>query len=477
MRLVMKFGGTSVGDGTRIRSVVNIIKDHRDRGDQVVVVVSALNGVTDAILKAADQASSGDHAAVDTAVQALGKRHRDAVQIAIVDRELQQRTMKRIEELLAEFERILVSVATLKELTARSQDNLLSFGEKLSTTIVHDGLVDAGVKALMFTGAEVGIVTDDYYGEATPLMKVTAHRVRETLAARLDEGVTPVVTGYIAATQEGITTTLGRGGSDYTATILGHALDADAVWMWTDVDGLMTADPQIEPSARIIPSISYAEGLELVYFGAKAMHPKALEPAWETEIPVFIKNTFNPRATGTCIGTGQLVVSQDVVKAVAMTRDTALITIGGAGMIGTPGVAARVFGILGENHINILMISQGSSEANISLIVRRSDLERAVDLLERAFLGRGLIREVSFEDDVCVVAVVGAGMRGAVGVASRIFGAVARAGVNVRVIAQGSSELNVSFVVSRDDGGKAVRALHHEFKLDRQEAPSSPRTP
>ncbi len=467
MRIVMKFGGTSVSDGERIRGVVKIVKDHRDRGDQVVVVVSALNGVTDALLKVAKQAASGDHDAVATAVHTLTQRHRDAVQPAIVDTDRRELTLRSLEGLLAEFERVLISVATLKELTARSQDNLLSFGEKLSATIVHAGLVDAGVEALMFTGGEAGIITDDYYGEATPLMKVTAHQVRETLAARLDKGVTPVVTGYLAATQEGITTTLGRGGSDYTATILGHALDADAVWIWTDVDGLMTADPQIEPSARTIPAISYAEGLELVYFGAKAMHPKALEPAWEKEIPVFIKNTFKPKGVGTCIGTDQLVVSQNVVKAIAMTQDTALITIGGAGMIGTPGVAARVFGILGENHINILLISQGSSEANISLVVRRGDLDGAVDLLERAFLGRSLIREVSFEDDVCVVAVVGAGMRGAVGVASRIFGAVARANVNVRVIAQGSSELNVSFVVSREEGGKAVRALHQEFKLGR----------
>lgn len=382
--------------------------------------------------------------------------------------------MEKIEGLLAEFDRVVVSVSTLKELTARSQDYLLSFGEKLSTTIVHASLVDAGVNAVQFSGEEVGIVTDDHYGDATPLMKVTTHRVREKLASRLDEGVTPVVTGYIAATQEGITTTLGRGGSDYTATIIGYALDVDAVWIWTDVDGLMTADPQIESSARTIPSISYAEGLELVYFGAKAMHPKALEPAWEKEIPVFIKNTFNPEGIGTCIGTDQLVVSKGVVKAVAMTRDTALITIGGAGMIGTPGVAARVFGILGENHINILMISQGSSEANISIILHKGDLDRAVNLLELAFLGKGMIREVSFEDDVCVVAVVGAGMRGAVGVASRIFGAVAREGVNVRVIAQGSSELNVSFVVSSDDGGKAVRALHREFKLGRHELSSHP---
>jgi aspartate kinase len=468
----MKFGGTSVGDGSRIRGVVKIIKDYIDLGSKVVVVVSALNGVTDTILEIAEQAASGNRDAVEEVVGRLGRRHRTVAEGALFGRELLERTMRKIEELIAEFERVLVSVSTLKELTARSQDYLLSFGEKLSTTIVHAGLVDVGVNAVMFTGGEAGIVTDDHFGEAVPLMKVTAHRVREKLSSMVEEGVTPVVTGYIAADQDGITTTLGRGGSDYTATIIGYSLNVDAVWIWTDVDGLMTAEPQIEPSARTIKSISYAEGMELVYFGAKAMHPKALEPAWEKEIPVFIKNTFNPGGMGTCIGKDQPVISKNIVKAVAIIRDTALITVGGAGMIGTPGVAARVFGILGENRINILMISQSSSEANISLIIRKGELDKAVNLLELAFLGKGMIREVSFEEDVCVIAVVGAGMRGAIGVASRIFGAVAKESVNVRVIAQGSSELNVSFVVSRDDVEKAVKALHQEFKLGVQEQTS-----
>jgi aspartate kinase len=468
----MKFGGTSVGSGSRIREVIKIIKDHIDQGSRVVVVVSALDGVTDTILEIAEQGASGNQDAVEKVVRMLARRHRNAAEEALFDKELLKRTMRKIEELIAEFKRVLVSVSTLRELTARSQDFLLSFGEKLSTTIIHAGLVDAGVNAIMFTGGEAGIVTDDNYGEAVPLMKVTAHRVREKLSQRLEEGVTPVVTGYIAANQDGITTTLGRGGSDYTATIIGYALDVDAVWIWTDVDGLMTADPKIEASARTIKSISYAEGMELVYFGARAMHPKALEPALEKEIPLFIKNTFNPGGIGTCIGKEQPVISNNVVKSVAIIRDTALITLGGAGMIGTPGVAARVFGILGENHINILMISQSSSEANISIIIRKIDLDKAVNLLELTFLGKGMIREISFEDDVCVVAVVGAGMAGTIGVASRIFKAVAKEGVNVRVIAQGSSELNVSFVVSRDDGVKAVRALHKEFKLGVQELTS-----
>jgi len=461
----MKFGGTSVGNGLRIRKVVKIIKDHVDLGNKVVVVVSALNSVTDTILEIAEQTALGNQDTVDDFVRKLARHHQNTAKETLFDRELLERTSRKIEKLVAEFKRVLVSISILNELSPRSQDYLLSFGEKLSTTIVHAGLVDAGINAVMFTGGEAGIVTDDHFGEAVPLMKVTSHRVREKLSSIVEKGITPVITGYIAANQDGITTTLGRGGSDYTATIIGHALDVDAIWIWTDVDGLMTADPQIEPSARTIKSISYTEGMELVYFGVKAMLPKALEPALEKEIPVFIKNTFNLEEEGTYIGKNQPVVSKNIVKAVAIIRDTALITVGGAGMIGTPGVAAKVFGILGENHINILMISQSSSEANISIIIRKGDLDKAVNLLELAFLGKGMIREITFEEDMCVIAVVGAGMRGAVGVASKIFKAIAKEGVNVRMIAQGSSELNVSFVVSREDGVKAVRALHKEFKL------------
>lgn len=473
MKIVMKFGGTSVGDGARIRQVVQIIKDHIDLGNKVIVVVSAMNSVTDSIIQAAEDVASGNHEAVDNVVAKLTSRHKKAAKEALLDRDVLHIAVRQIEGLLEEFNRVLTSVFTLKELTPRSKDYLLSFGEKLSTTIVNACLLEAGITAQLFTGGEAGIVTNDYYGAAVPLLNVTAHRVSEKLSPLLEDGITPVVTGYIASTQDKVITTLGRGGSDYTATILGYALDVDEVWIWTDVEGLMTADPKIDPSAKTIKSISYSEAMELVYFGAKAMHPKALEPALEKEIPVRIKNTFNPLSAGTLIGKNQKVISKNVAKAVTVIWDAALITVGGAGMIGTPGVAAQVFGILGENHVNILMISQSSSEANISIIVRRGDLDKAVTLLELAFLGKGMIREVSFEEDICVVAVVGAGMRGSVGVAARIFKAVASQGVNVKVIAQGSSELNVSFVVSERDSVKAVRALHQEFQLAAQETQKS----
>jgi len=308
-------------------------------------------------------------------------------------------------------------------------------------------------------------VTDSNFGEAKPLMNVTKHQVKSRIEPLLEEGVVPVITGYIAATPEGVTTTLGRGGSDYTATIIGAALGVDEVWIWTSVDGLMTSDPKIVPDAKVIPEVSFQEATEMAVFGAKVMHPRALEPAMEENIPVRIRSIFNPESLGTLIVKEQKIKPVDVVKAITLVKDVALVNVSGAGMIGAPGTAAKVFDVLGKKNINILMISQSVSEANISFIINRGLLEKAVNALEIALLGRGLIREVTAEDDICVVAVVGAGMRGTPGVASRVFSAVARRGINIRMIAQGSSELNISFVVKEVDGEEAVRAIHEEFRL------------
>ena len=298
-------------------------------------------------------------------------------------------------------------------------------------------------------------------------MKMTTYEVTQNLGPLLTENITPVVAGFIGATPEGVTTTLGRGGSDYTATILASALEADEVWIWTDVDGLMTADPKAEPKAKTIAIISYAEAIEMAYFGAKGMQPKALERAAEKGIPVHVKNTFDPEGLGTLIVREQFVKGQDIVKTVASVKDVAIVTVSGAGMAGAPDVAAAVFGILGQCQINILMISQSSSEASISFVIPQRELVRAVNALEIGLLGKGAVREVTAEENVCIVAVVGAGMKGVPGVAARTFKAVADQGVNIRMIAQGSSELNISFVVRADDVVKAVRTLHSEFGLDK----------
>jgi aspartate kinase len=309
-------------------------------------------------------------------------------------------------------------------------------------------------------------VTDSNFGEAMPLFEVTRLNVRRRLGRMLDEGVTPVVTGFIATNEEGVVTTLGRGGSDYTATILASSLPADEVWLWTDVDGLMTANPRLVPEAVVLRKISYNEAVEMALFGAKGLHPRALEPVMEAQIPVKIKNTFNPSAEGTLITTSSEKTDKPV-KAVLLVNNTAMLTVKGPSMVGQPGTAAKILDTLYRAGVNVMMISQSISESSISLIVRRSQLNKAVTAIEKALLGTRIVAAVEPEEDVVVVAVVGEGMKGTPGVASRVFGAVASRGVNVRMIAQGSSELNISFVVREEDGVEAVKAIHEDYGLGR----------
>lgn len=466
-KIVMKFGGTCVANGENIRHVADLVARHVNQGCQVVAVISALEGVTDDLIEAAENAEKGRKAYIHEFVQRIMDSHLSAATKTIENEHIQRDVKQILNALIDELEQILTGIVYLGELTPKSKDYVLSFGEKLSTPIVGAALRDLKLDAQCFTGGEAGIVTDSNFGEASPLMNVTQHQIREKLEPALEKGMIPVVTGYIAATQDGVTTTFGRGGSDYTATIIGAALGADEVWMWTDVDGLMTSDPKIVPSAKMLPEISFQEATEMAITGAKAMHPKALEPAQQENIPIRIRNVFNPENPGTLIVKEQRIKQGDIVKAVTLVRDVAMVNVSGAAMFGAPGSYAKIFEVLGAHNINIMMISTAISEVNISLAIRRGLLEKAVSALEMAFLGRGLINEVTAEDDVCVVAIVGAGMKGTPGVASRIFKTIAQKGINIRMIAQGSSELNISLVVKETDGDAAVRAIHEEFKLDK----------
>ena len=466
-KIVMKFGGTSVASGEKIRHVANLVANYVSQGYVIVAVISALEGVTDKLIEASEQAKKGDRDYIYEFKQEIVEKHLTAARKAVENKPIREEIEQLLKTTIGELEKVLTGIIYVGELTPKSRDYVLSFGERLSTSIVWGTLRDLGLNAQYYAGKDVGIVTDSNFGEASPLMSITKHQVKEKIEPLLEKGVVPVVTGYIAATQDGVTTTLGRGGSDYTATIIGAALDVDEVWIWTDVDGLMTSDPKIVSSAKVMPELSFQEATEMTIFGAKAMHPRALEPAMEEGIPVRIRNAFNPDNLGTSIVEEQIIKPRDIVKAIALVKDVALVNVSGAGMVGAPGTAAKVFDVIGRENINILMISQSVSEANISFIIQRNLLERAVSALEIALLGRGLIREVTAEDDVCVIAVVGAGMRGTPGVASRIFSAIARRGINIAMIAQGSSELNISFVVKENDGEGAVRAIHEEFKLDK----------
>lgn len=461
----MKFGGTSLDDGDAIARAVGIVREYRAKGHQVVVVPSALRGVTDALDNIGEKAATGDIDGVSTFVRENLELHNKAATECIRNLDILGKVLGALSETSKELEETLRSVGRLRELTPRAKDFLLSFGEKLSAPIVCGAGVDLGLMAQWLTGGDAGITTDENFGEANPLMDVTTRLVKSRLEPLLKDGKVPIVAGYGACSPHGITTTLGRGGSDYTATLLGAALDADEVWIWKTVEGLMTADPIIEPRARTLRKLSYAEACEMAYFGAKAIHPKALLPVWEKQIPVRIKSSIDSSSEGTLVAGDSVERSEGIVKAITLVAKVAMISVTGAGMIGLPGMAARVFRVLGDAGTNILMISQSSSDAGISFVVPREKLQRATNALELGILGTEPVKNIASENDVCVIAAVGAEMKGTPGVAARVFKAVADEGVNVRMIAQGSSELNISFVVAEKDGPKAVRALHKEFKL------------
>ena len=464
-KIVMKFGGTSVATGDNIKRVAKIVADATNKDCSAVVVVSALDGVTDELFEAGSQAQKAKQDYIKKFKQSMLERHRGAISEAIKNKQIAREAQQTIENIIDELEKVLTGISYVGELTPKSRDFVLSFGERLSAPIVCGAIRDLKLKSQWFTGKDAGIVTDSNFGQADPLMNVTTHYLRERIEPLLEKHVIPVVSGYIAATQEGVVTTLGRGGSDYTATILGAALKVDEVWIWTDVDGLMTADPKIVPEARMLPELSYQEAAEMAIFGAKAMHPRALEPIIRERIPARIRNVFNLNSAGTLISNNQAAKRTEVVKAVAIIKEVAMVNVGGAGMVGAPGSYAKVLEVLSRSGINVMMISAAVSEANMSLVVRRNLLGRALSALEIAVVGKGLVSEVTSEDDVCVVAAMGAKMKGTLGVASRIFAAVAKKEINIRMIAQGSSELNISFVVKEEDGVAVVRAIHDEFKL------------
>lgn len=458
-RLIMKFGGVSVADGKRLRHVGDLVK-HFNSDNEIVIVTSALQGVTDDLLFAARKAANeGNVSDVIDFIEKLTDRHHQAVADAIKDQGIAREVQETLDQKLSELEKAYIGICYLGELTPRSLDYISSYGEQLAAPILAGVLRDMGVPSRAFTGAEAGIITDSEYGDSRPLEK-TYHLIPQRLLPL--QGV-PVVTGFIAKDEKGTITTLGRGGSDLSASLIGAAIDADEIWFWKETSGVLTTDPKIVPEAKSIPSISYREAMELSYFGAKVLHPRAIEPAIRKGIPVRVKCTFDPESPGTQIVHDD-VQKVDVIKAVTLHKNVALLNISGAGMIGTLGVAARAFTALARAGINIIMISQGSSEANISMVIEERQMEKAEDAL-RAEFPRDLVKDISHDLNVCAVAVVGAGMAGTPGVAARVFKAMGSSRINVMMISQGSSQHNISFVVAAKDAERAVQELHREFGL------------
>jgi aspartate kinase len=460
----MKFGGTSVADAATVRRVVDIVERYRKEGHEIAVVVSAQRGVTDQLISIANEvAGNRNTPAIDPFISSLRVRHKSV--LSEVGADFTVEIGEQIEEKLCELGNMLHAVHNLRELTPRSLDYIITYGERLNSLVVSAALRQRGIPSLVMDGCEAGVLTTTQHGEAMALPESEA-RIRSRVQPRL-AGMVPVLMGFMGCTEKGIITTLGRSGSDYSAAIIGAGIDAGEIWIWTDVDGIMTSDPRLISDARVIPSISYLEVMELSFFGAKVMHPRSIEPAMKKNIIVRVKNTFNPSHPGTTIVRGEKRDSR-VVKALTYIDKVALINICGAQMIGRPGVAKAIFSALAEKEVNVMMISQGSSEANISLIIDESQVTIATHALQ-VLVKEGLVREVTSNRDVCAVAVIGSGMAGTKGTGGRIFTALGNGGVNVMMISQGSSEVNISFVVKQADGPKAVRILHDEFRLSEED--------
>ena len=462
---VMKFGGTSVGDGACIARVAQIVRNAA-RERPVVAVVSAMSGVTNRLIEAANQSATGDGKQAGAIFAALRQQHDSALASLVPEDSKRAQVAGCLASIFEEGERLCKGTALLKELTPRTLDAISSLGERLSAPMVAAALVEAGARSESVEATEL-IVTDAVHGGADPLMDITRERSEARLRPLLDQGVIPVVTGFIGATKDKILTTLGRGGSDYSATILGAALGAGEVIIWTDVDGVMTADPRLVPEARTIPEISYREASELAYFGAKVLHPKTLHAVAQARIPVWIRNSFAPEHTGTKI-TPKGRTNGGGVKALTAIRDVALITVGGPGIVGVPDVVGRTFSTTAEVHANVLLISQSSSQNDICFAVAASDAKRTVEALRKEFaqdVAHEKVEHITLDPNIAIVAVVGENMRGTPGVAGRTFNSLGREGVNIIAIAQGSSESNISFVVSQKEIKAALAATHREFGL------------
>lgn len=464
----MKFGGSVIDTPSKINGLVNIVNNFKTKdrmSNDIICVISAISGVTDKIISLSELIVKGNRDAVKSFIKDMTYLHINLIENTITNQSLQLEAKNVVQGIITEFQAILEGLVLISEITPRSLDYILSFGERLAAPIISYSLRNSNLNSEYFTGKEIGIITDSNFGEARPLMNTTKLRVNTTIHPLLQNGIIPVITGYIGADQYGYITTLGRSGSDYTATIIASCINADEVFLWSDVDGLFTADPIIVKDARVVDELSFIEAAEMVLFGAKYIHPRALEPVMDSDIPLRIRNAFNLSHPGTTI-TQNSKISNNILKSIIAIRHTVLLDVSGGGMVGSPGTAASIFDTLAKNSVNIMMISQGPSESSISMVFRKDDLGRAITSLELKLLGK-VIKHLNVIEDVSIVTVVGSGMRGIKGIAGRIFTSIAKANVNVIMIAQGSSELNLAFVVKDCDCEKAVKSLHNEFQLSK----------
>ncbi len=458
---ILKFGGTSVGSTDAIRTLIHIVKKETDSGQKIGIVCSAMGGVTNKLISLGKQALDKEEFLDD--LRAIENRHYEVIRY-LLRVENQNRALISIKLLTNEVEELLFGVKALGELSAGVNDKLVAYGELLSNSMIAEVLQQAVGKAI-FCDARALLVTNSHFGNAQVLEGPTYEKI-SAWAAALGDSI-PVITGFVAADENGRTTTLGRGGSDYTAALFGVGMNASEIQIWTDVDGFMTADPRLVKKAYSLAELSYEEAMELSYFGAKVIYPPTMIPAISRQIPILIKNTFNPTHEGTRIHS-TLKQSKGLIKGIASVADVCLLNIQGTGIIGTRGFSGRLFTAIANAGVNVMLITQASSEHSISIAINPADSQQAVEAIQAAFEYEILKEKIApphIVNGLSILAVVGENMRHATGLSGKLFSTLGRSAVNVVAIAQGSSELNISVVISRTDLAKALNAVHDSLFL------------
>lgn len=464
--LVMKFGGTSVGTPDAMRQVVEIVKTEKTTWKNVIVVTSALSGVTDLLLKMASSATLNQPLFIEEAAVTIHKRHQEIADVLVTAPEKRRKAMDEIDDILTQIVSFSKAIAVLGETTPRVLDTIASAGERMCVRLLSAAINSAGLLAETIEATRL-ILTDDHYTDAHPDIPESKRLTCEVLNPLLQKGVVPVITGFIAATKNGNITTLGRGGSDYSAALIGAALPADDVWIYTDVDGVMTADPRLVPDAATVPVCTYREVAELAYYGAKVLHPKTIRPVIEAGIGLRVCNTFNPQHPGTRL-VSTIQAKDGVIKAITTVRDLQLVTLEGRGMLGVPGVAGRTFDTVARLGTSVPLITQASSEQSICFAVPSDSVQRVIEELSGAFAHEIENRDIDrvwATDEVGIITVVGEGIKTTPGVAGRICTALGDNNLNIVAIAQGSSDVAISLVVYAAELKQALRVLHQLIQV------------
>ena len=462
--IVMKFGGTSVGNAVRFRQCAEIVSRAAQQ-DRIIVVVSAMAGVTDLIFKTIEAARHADTVVTEANLQKFRQVHRELIS-GLFDHSRHPAALEFAEQLYEQLQRACHALSALRsDISAQTTDSLVAMGERISAWVLANYLQQSGV-AGEYVHAKDVLATDSNFGNAAPDMVATRAACEATLLPLLQRDAIPVVAGYSGCTADGRTTTLGRGGSDYSATIIAAASGADEVWIWTDVDGVLSADPRICPDATVLPEITFAEAIELAYYGAKVIHPKAAFPAMDAGLPVWIKNSFRPDVPGTRITRSNSSPMTSPVKSVTCVKNATLITLVTRRDVHPVELWGRLFLRMGQEQTEVLFATQSSPEHALGLVLRKEDSPAVLKMIQNIFrieLAQGVLSPVEVDNDVAVVAVLGESMKGKCGVLGRLFSAVAHQRVSVMAVAQGASELSICFAVPAASAADVVSAVHNEF--------------